>query len=455
MDINLYNTETKKKEKFKPLKKDHVSIYSCGPTVYWFQHIGNLRTYIFTDILRKTFEFNGYQVKHVINVTDVGHLTSDSDTGDDKMESAAKKENKSAKEIAQFYFNSFIEDLVKLNIKMPYKWPKASEHIEEQIEMIKTLEKKGFTYKTSDGIYFDTSKYKEYGKLINKKLENIEAGKRVSIKEKKNDTDFALWKFSENKGKRQQEWESPWGLGFPGWHIECSAMSIKYLGKTIDIHTGGQEHIAIHHTNEIAQSECCYNQKFVNYWMHTAWLLNESGEKVSKSKGGLYTLSDLEKKGFNSLDFRYLCLQTAYRKPLKFSLESLRSSKKALENIKEKISKIKSDKKSGKDLSEKYYSEFKDAINDDINVPKALAIFQKAIEDKEFDSNKKIKLLEEMDKVLGLNISKIEKRAIKEIPEELKKLLEKRDLLRKEKKYQEADTIRDEIISKGYEVIDK
>ena len=253
--LKLYNTLTRKKETFKPIKKEEVGMYNCGPTVYWYPHIGNFRTYIFSDVLMRVLAFNGYKVKQVINVTDVGHLTSDSDSGEDKVEKAAAKEGKNAKEITNFYWNAFKTDMKKLNILEPTIWSKATEHIKEQIALIKKLEEKGYTYKTEDGIYFDTSKFKNYGKMAGLKKENIIAGKRVDMKDKKNNTDFALWKFSEEKGKRQQEWSSQWGVGYPGWHIECSAMSMKYLGEHFDLHTGGEDHIPIHHTNEIAQSE--------------------------------------------------------------------------------------------------------------------------------------------------------------------------------------------------------
>ncbi len=320
--LKIYNTLSRKKEIFKPINKNKVGIYTCGPTVYWYQHIGNLKAYLFSDFLKRILMYNGYNVNHVINITDVGHLTSDSDSGDDKIEIAAYKEGKSAKEIADYYFNAYYNDLKKLNVLMPNVWAKATEHIKEQIELINRLEEKGFTYKTSDGIYFDSSKFKDYGKIANLKKENLKAGKRVSLGEKKNLTDFALWKFSSEPGKRQQEWESPWGIGFPGWHIECSAMSTKYLGQHFDIHTGGEDHIPVHHTNEIAQSEAASGKKFVNYWMHISFLLFK-GEKVSKSKGGLYTLSELEQLGYKPEHYRYLVLQTHYRKPLNFSIENL------------------------------------------------------------------------------------------------------------------------------------
>ena len=258
--LKLRNTLTRKKENFKPINPPNVGLYSCGPTVYWYQHIGNLRTYIFSDILKRVLQYNNYKVKHVMNVTDVGHLTSDADTGEDKIEKAAEKERKTAQEIAGHYLKVFKQDLKKLNISEPDIWCKATEHIKEQIELIKILEKKGCTYKTSDGIYFNTSKFKDYGKLSKKKVEGLKAGKRISVKEKKHKTDFALWKFSEEQGKRQQEWNSPWGVGFPGWHIECSAMSSKYLGEQFDIHVGGEDHISVHHENEIAQSESAFGK---------------------------------------------------------------------------------------------------------------------------------------------------------------------------------------------------
>lgn len=270
--LKVYNTLTRKKEVFRPIQKGFVGLYSCGPTVYWYQHIGNLRTYIFSDILKRVLIYSGYKIRHVMNVTDVGHLTSDADTGEDKIEKAAEKEGKTVRDISNFYLKIFREDLKKLNIISPDLWPKATENIKEQIELIKKLEAKGYTYKTSDGIYFDTSKVKNYGKLAGIDKKQILAGKRVRMGEKKHNTDFALWKFSEESGTRQQEWNSPWGMGFPGWHIECSAMSMKYLGEHFDIHTGGEDHRQIHHPNEIVQSEASTGKKFVNYWMHGAFL---------------------------------------------------------------------------------------------------------------------------------------------------------------------------------------
>ncbi|MDP4039774.1 MAG: cysteine--tRNA ligase [Candidatus Pacearchaeota archaeon] len=451
--IKLYNTLTRKKEAFKPIVKGKVGIYTCGPTVYWYQHIGNLRSYIFSDILRRVLEFNNLKVKHIINVTDVGHLTSDSDEGDDKMELAVLKEGRTAKEIANFYFNEFVEDFERLNILKPLKWAWASKHIGEQIELIKILEKKGFTYKTSDGIYFDSSKFKNYGKLAKLNVKGLKEGKRVSVGEKKNKTDFALWKFSLNLGERQQEWKSPWGIGFPGWHLECSAMSMKYLGNIIDIHTGGEDHIPVHHTNEIAQSECVTGKKFVNFWIHGAFLLNGDGKKVSKSTGGLYRVSELEEKGYSAPTFRYLCLQTHYRKPLKFSLDSLDASKNAYDKIKRRIIELRKEKHKGIDRTKSYLNDFLKAINDDLNTSRALEVFWKVLDDRDFDVEKKLKLLEKFDEIFGLGIKNMKKEDLK-IPEDILKLVNERDKARNEMDWVRADILRKKINEKGFIVED-
>ncbi len=462
--IKLYNTFTRKKEEFRSLKPKKVGIYSCGPTVYWYQHIGNLRSYIFNDILKRVLEFSGYKIKHVMNITDVGHLTSDEDTGEDKIEKAAKKEGKTAKEISSYYWKIFREDFKKLNIIEPDIWCKATKHIKEQIALIKKLEEKGYTYKTNDGIYFDTSKFKSYGVLSRLNKEGQEAGKRVEMKEKRNPTDFALWKFSPSassgQAKRQQEWKSPWKIGFPGWHIECSAMSMKYLGETFDIHTGGEDHIQIHHQNEIAQSEAATGKKFVNFWLHGAFLTFK-GEKVSKSKGGLYTISDLEEKGFDPLAFRYLCLTAHYRSPLDFSLESLESAENAHKRLRNIISEIKNDK----EINKKYLAEFKNSINDDLDMPKALSVLWELLRDK--NAKGKMETVKEMDKVFGfifrhyvlhtetghykLSFSPVE---IYKIPAEINKLKNEREIARKKRNWQKADEIRQQIENKGYIVED-
>ena len=442
--LKLYNTLGKKIQVFKPVKLGHVRIYSCGPTVYWYQHIGNLRTYIFSDILKRTLQYFGYNIKHVMNVTDVGHLTSDADEGEDKIEKAALKEGKKAQDIANYYLKIFKEDFKKLNILEPDIWCKATEHIKEQIELIKKLEKKGYTYKTEDGIYFDTSKFKNYGRFANLNIKELKAGIRTDMRDKRNKTDFALWKFSEEPGKRQQEWQSLWGVGFPGWHIECSAMSMKYLGKHFDIHTGGEDHVSIHHTNEIAQSECATGKKFVNYWLHGAFLTSK-GEKVSKSKGGLFTISELEEKGYSPLNYRYLCLTSHYRSQLDFSLENLDSAKTAYERLKNIIKEIKDDGKT----NEKYLAEFEKAMDDDLNTPKALAVLWSLLRDEKAVG--KIETIKKMDSVFGLKL--LEKEKI-DVPSEVKKLVEEREKARASKNFKLADELRDKIKKHGYYVND-
>ena len=424
-------------------------MYVCGPTVYWFQHIGNMRAYIFSDTLKRVFLYNKYKVKHVINITDVGHLTSDADEGEHKIEKAAKKEGRKAEDIANFYFDIFHKDLKKLNILEPDVWCKATEHIKEQLELIKRLEKKGYTYKTSDGIYFDTSKFKDYGKLARLKKEGLEAGKRVAMKDKKNATDFALWKFSEKPGERQQEWNpkdfgANFPIGFPGWHIECSAMSMKYLGEHFDIHTGGEDHIPVHHTNEIAQSEAATGKKFVNYWLHLAFLTFK-GEKVSKSKGGLYTISKLEEQGFKPLDYRYFCLTGHYRTQLNFSLENLTNAQNSYERLKNIVAELKDDNSVNKD----YLKKFEKAINNDLDTGIALQVLWELVRDEKAEG--KLQTIKEMDKVFGLKL--LEKEKI-EIPLEIQKLADERELARKQKEWKKSDALREEIRKKGWQVDD-
>ena len=443
MVLKLYNTLTRKKEVFTPLGKQ-VGIYSCGPTVYWYQHIGNLRSYIFSDVLKRILLYDGFKVKQVVNVTDVGHLTSDADSGEDKVEKAARKEGKTAKEISRFYLKVFQEDLKKLNVLDADVWPKASEHIKEQISLIEKLEKKGYTYETADGIYFDTSKFKNYGKLAKLKVEGLKAGKRVGMKDKKNKTDFALWKFSEKPGERQQEWKSPWGVGFPGWHIECSAMSMKYLGEQFDIHTGGEDHIGVHHTNEIAQSEAATGKRFVKYWLHGAFLTFR-GEKVSKSRGGLHTLSELEEKGFDALDYRYFCLGAHYRKQLEFSVENLKGARNSYERLRNIVSELEDD---GKTNSE-YLKKFEEAINDDLDVSKGLKLLWGMLRDG--NANGKLQTLKKMDCVFGLDLLKAQRM---KVPAEIKKIVDERERARKAKNWGKADSLREKLREKGYWVDD-
>ena len=479
--IYLYNTLTKKKQIFKPIKDKKVGLYTCGPTVYSYAHIGNLRTYIFEDILKRVLLYQGYKVKHVMNITDVGHLTSDADTGEDKIEEAAKKLKKSAFEIAEFYTKAFFDDCKKLNILTPDIVAKATDHIKENIELIKVLEKNNFTYQTSDGIYFDTSKLKDYGKLTGmnfKKLnETLRAGARIELSsEKKNITDFSLWKFSPKNSKRQMEWKSPWGIGFPGWHIECSAINLKYLGnafkgkdffpkkaQTIDIHAGGTDLIPIHHTNEIAQVEAATNKKFVNFWLHGEFLVLKDS-RMGKSKGNVILIKDIEKLGFSPLAFRYLVLNSHYKASLEFSLEALENAQESLHNIYNFVldclidrKEIQPKKTSAFSLNE-INKEFEKSINDDLNTPRTLAAFWKLIKNyyqtknnlnkaNEISSKEIYQLALNFDKVLGLGLDKI-KLIIP--PKKIKELSKKREQLRKMKEWAKADEIRKVIEKSGF-----
>jgi cysteinyl-tRNA synthetase len=408
-NIYLYNTLTREKELFSPINPELVLIYSCGPTVYHYAHLGNLRAYIFADILNNTLKEAGYNIKHQINITDVGHLVSDNDEGEDKMEKGSKREGKSAYEIAEFYTNAFLDDLRDLNInKDKFIWTRATDYIKEQIEMIKILEEKECTYKTNDGIYFDTSKFEKYTELAKIDIEGLEKGKRISDEkdEKKNKTDFALWKFS--KEKRQMQWDSPWGTGFPGWHIECSAMSRAVLGDHIDIHTGGIDHIPVHHTNEIAQSECAIDdgKRFVNIWCHVNFLNADKG-KMSKSTGDFLRLESIKEKNISPLSYKYLLLMTHYRKELKFSWDSLEAANNAYLKLLKQIDKIKTDKKVKlTEVGEKYLSRFVDAMNDDLNTSISLATLWRMLGDKELIDEEKYILIKEMDKYFGLELLK-------------------------------------------------
>ena len=452
--IKIYNTLTRKKEVFTPLSKKEVRIYTCGPTVYWFAHLGNLRTYIFEDGLKRILKYNGYQVKHVMNITDVGHLTSDANTGQDKMELGAKREKKTVWEIAKFYTRAFKKDLKLLNIIEPNLWIRATKTIKDQINLIKVLEKKGFAYKIADGVYFNSSKLKSYGRLWPKKMK-LRAGARVEMAlGKKNLTDFALWKLTPPGVKRQMEWSSPWGRGFPGWHTECVVMSIKHLGIPFDIHCGGTDHILIHHTNELAQAEAAYGKILANYWLHGEFLIKDN-ERLGKSKGNIIILDDLIKKGFNPLSFRYLCLTAHYRSKLNFTWAGLKSSQKALENLYQKFRELRSERetkiKESSKRKKEYQEKFLKFINDDLNFPRALGLLWKLVKDAKVSSKDKENLLLSFDKVLGLGLEKIKKI---QIPQEIKKLVSRRERYRLQKKWQKADMIRKKIEKMGYWVED-
>ncbi len=450
MAIKLYNTLTRKKEEFIPIQAKKVGMYHCGPTVYNYAHIGNLRAYIFADILRRVFEYNNYDVKQVMNITDVGHLASDADDGMDKMTKALKREGKeitleAMKEIADFYTEEFLKDLDALNIERPQILPKATEHIKEQIELIKKLEEKGAIYTTSDGVYFDTSKIKNYGELAKLDIENLKAGARVQEnKEKRNQIDFALWKFDTKLG-----WKSPWGKGFPGWHIECSAMSMKYLGETFDIHTGGVDHLPVHHPNEIAQSETATGKRFVNFWLHNEHLGIDGG-KMAKSAGNFITLKTLTNKEFDPLSYRYLVLTAHYRTKINFTFDALQSAQNALGKLYTFVQNM--EKKNGK-INEDYKQKFTEVINDDLDTPKALALMWNLIKNTEISEEDKYATLIDFDRVLGLNL-KSQKQAIEEIPEKIITLAQKRQKARKEKDFQKSDELREEISKMGYEIKD-
>jgi len=467
MMLKLYNTLTKKIEDFKPINPANVGYYSCGPTVYDYAHIGHARTYVFADVLQRVLEFNGFKVKRVMNITDVGHLTSDADSGEDKMEKGATRDKKSVWEIAKFYTDDFMEMTAKLNIKKPEIICKATDNISSMVKIIELLEEKGFTYKINDGVYFDTSKFPSYGQLTGQTFEKLQktlkAGARVEVvKGKKNITDFALWKLTPAGVVRQMEWDSPWGKGFPGWHIECSAMSMKYLGETFDIHTGGVDHIPIHHTNEIAQSEAATGKQFVRYWLHADHLLVD-GEKMSKSLGNFYRVFDLEKKGFSPLALRYLFLTASYRSQLNFTWESMEAAQNALAQLQEQILNIKNQisKRERVSLSEEkldkinqFRQQFKDAINDDLNTAAGLAVVWEVVKSN-IPPGDKYDLIILFDEVLGLELSKSEIRDPRsEIPEEIKNLVNRREEARKQGLFAEADKLRREINDKGYTIQD-
>lgn len=447
--MKLYNTLTREKEEFKPLEGDVARIYSCGPTVYNFAHIGNLRTYVFMDILRRVLRYNGYKLKHVMNITDVGHLVSDADEGEDKMMKTAKAQNKSPWEIAAYYTGVFFNDIEALNIQKPEVVPKATEHIEEMIEFVQGLLESGYGYETSDGIYFDIGKFKGYGKLSGIDLEGQIAGARVEVnEEKRHPADFALWKKAPKEHIMQ--WPSPWGMGYPGWHIECSAMGRKYLGDVFDIHTGGVDHIPIHHENEIAQSEALLGKPAVKRWMHGEFLLVDNG-KMSKSLGNTYTVADLKAKGYNPLAFRYFCLNAHYRNKLNFTWDALQAAQVSLDRLYEEAL----GQKNGQDAVEpeivsSFRKEFEDAVNDDLNIPKALGVVWSVIR-----YNKKsaalFDILVEFDSILGLDIAKAQEKKpeSQEIEPEIQALIDERQQARKEKNWKRADEIRDKLKEMG------
>ncbi len=448
--MKIYNSLTQKKEEFVPIQEGKVSMYNCGPTVYDYIHIGNLRSFFMADIIRRTFEYLEYEVTQVMNITDVGHLVSDGDEGNDKMTKALKRHNmdinlENMLKIADFYAEAFKEDLKNFNILQPHHMPKASQHIQEDIFIIKELEKKGYTYTTSDGVYFDTQKMKDYGKLGGLNLDS-DTKSRIGIDdEKKFHADFALWKFDEHHG-----WDSPWGHGFPGWHIECSGMSMKYLGETIDIHTGGHDLKSVHHNNEIAQSECATGKTFVHYWVHGEFL-NIGGDKLSKSKGGNITLKTVQEKGFRPLDLRYLYLQSHYRSPMNFDWDILQGAHNSLQKIYKHIAQLK-EKHTPGSVAQSFQNEFTQFIADDFNTSGALAVFHTMLKSDISDEDK-LATAYDFDRVFGLRLQEYTEENI-DIPQEIIELLEQRKKAREQKDWETSDKIREMIQKKGFQVSD-
>ena len=453
MDIKLYNTLSRSKEVFVPIKPGKVGVYSCGPTVYNYAHIGNLRTYIFMDILRRIFEYNDYKVKSVMNITDVGHLLSDADDGDDKMAKAAKEQNKTPEQIAEYYSSVFFKDIARLNIKRPTITPKATDHIQDMINIVVDLIEKGYGYETDDGIYFDISKFAKYGELSHMNLEDQLAGARVNVNTgKRHPADFAIWKKAEPNHIMQ--WQSPWGMGYPGWHIECTAMSNKYLGNLFDIHTGGIDHVPIHHENEIAQAEAWLGQKAVNYWMHSEFMLVDGG-KMSKSLGNTWTVENLIERGYTPMEFRYLCLNTQYRQKLNFTWASMDGARTSYQRVCKHLYEHKmSDVATDKAVIDGYLNEFHQAINDDLNVPMAMGVLHKIIK---LPLSKDVyNAVLQMDKVFALDFDKITppEQPKVEAPQQVLDMANARQQARKDKNWAESDRLRDEIAKAGFKIKD-
>ncbi|MBW2997281.1 cysteine--tRNA ligase [Candidatus Woesearchaeota archaeon] len=463
MGLKLYNTLSRKKEEFVPLEEGKVGMYCCGPTVYDFAHIGNLRAYIFQDVLRRALLLNQFKLKQVMNITDVGHLTSDADEGEDKLMKALRREGKEPSveammELAEKYTNAFMKDIKSLNIQEPELWCKATEHIPEMIELVKRIEENGYAYKTKVGLIFDTAKFSSYAELGRLRLEEQKAGARVAVdEERKSPSDFALW--LTNQPNHLMQWDSPWGRGFPGWHLECSAMSMKYLGEQFDIHCGGIDHVPVHHTNEVAQSEAATGKHpWVKYWLHNEFLVLEKG-KMAKSEGGFITLQAVADKGYDTFVYRYLCLGAHYRQQLKFSWDGMEGAKNTFNRLKEKILELKdresveSETELQEEKTDVYLHQFIEAINDDLNTPRALSVMWSVLRDEEIDAKEKLALMCRFDEILGLGFKEWEREKVK-APQEVLELLDKREEARKNKDWELADKARDKIKKAGYAIDD-
>lgn len=444
--FRLYNSLSRRMEEFVPRKKT-VGIYSCGPTVYQFVHIGNLRSFLLSDVLRRALAFTGYRVTHVMNITDVGHLVSDADEGEDKMEKAVRREGKTAWDIAAFYTDAFLADSQRLQLLPPTHMPRATDHIKEQITLVAALEKGGHVYRIKDGIYFDTATFPGYGKLSGQKLEEKQGGKRITIRGKRNASDFALWKFSQGE-KREMEWDSPWGVGFPGWHVECSAMSRKYLGQPFDIHTGGIDHLPVHHENEIAQSEAAYAVPLARFWMHGEFLVLGGGEKISKSKDNFLTLQTLIDRGYDPLAFRLFCFSAHYRTPLTFSWQAMDAAQHALYNLRQTVRGW--DTRKGRCAG--FETRFASAVAHDLDMPKALAVVWEMVKS-DLPTAAKAGSLLHFDEVLGLDLKKYVAKP-ERVPAAVRHLFVARLAARSRKDWQRSDQLRAEILEHGFDVLD-
>jgi cysteinyl-tRNA synthetase len=465
--LQLFDTLSREKKDLEPMDDGRVGIYTCGPTVYQYAHIGNLRTYIFEDILVRTLRFFGYQVRHVMNITDVGHLTDDADQGEDKMLKGAREQHKSVWEIAEFYKDAFFRDLEALDISLPDIQCRATEHIQDMIDLIRRIEAAGYTYQAGGNVYFDVGKVPDYGKLTGQVREGLKAGARIAVDpNKRNPHDFVLW-FTQSKFEHQAMlWDSPWGRGYPGWHIECSAMSMKYLGEQFDIHCGGIDHIPVHHTNEIAQSEAATGKKpWVKYWLHGEFLVL-AREKMAKSAGNFLTLTRLTEKGYHPLDYRYFCLGAHYRSPLQFSFEALDAARSGRLNVAERVLRLKEDNPGLEPMTAQVLHEkagkvsgllrcFKDELSNDLNVPKAMVWFWELLKDETVDPAQKLGGLLEMDGVLGLELASIEPEQLDpQFRAEVQALVEERETARRRREYSRADELRDRLRQMGVVVED-